>query len=242
MDLNAYTARLQAALASGLPVEGGEEPNTLAEAYEIQRLSGAPHGDAVAGWKVADHPVLGPVAAPIFGPLSKPDGSNWTFRPGLGIEIEVALRLRRDLPRGTYSREAILDAVDQVRLGVEMVGTRLAPGNRNAHAALADRLANAGYVMGAQSGLWPDKAIAGRACRLTLDGELIHDAPADPPKRDALAITAAWLAVAGDRCGGFRAGQFVTTGSLCGVVPVPRPGRAVASLEGFGTVDIMIEA
>jgi 2-keto-4-pentenoate hydratase len=240
MDIAAYAERLIVARQSGLPVAPGPEPTNRAEAFAAQAASAPALGGAIAGWKVADHPELGPVAAPIFASLSKPNGASWALVPGLAVEIEVALRLKRDLPRGEYSREAILDAVDQVRLGVEMVGTRMAPDNRNLYANLADLMANAGYVMGETSGLWQDAPIAGRRCVLSLDGAVIHDAPAAPPALDPLAVTAKWLSHADDACGGFRAGQFITTGSLCGVLPITRRGRAVASLDGFGTAEILI--
>ena len=41
--------------------------------------------------------------------------------------------------------------------------------------------------------------------------------------------------------GGLRAGHIVTTGSVCGVLPVTGPGRYTAEIEGLGTVDLVVE-
>lgn len=240
MTPSAFADALMAARRSGTRLVADTYPTSREHALEIQRLTGEALGGSVGGWKVSDHPELGPIAAPIFAALSKPNGSEWQWAPGLAIEIEVALCLSRDLPPGAYSREDILAAIDDVRLGVEMVGSRLVPDNRNLHAFLADLMANVGYVMGPTPGAWQDAPIPGRRCTLSINGALVHDAPANPPPLDPLAVTAAWLSRGDDRCGGFRAGQFVTTGSVCGILPVNGPGRAVAALEGFGEVEIMI--
>jgi 2-keto-4-pentenoate hydratase len=231
-----FAARLLEARRTGALLDAGPEPTTRAEAFCAQRLVCEAAGATVAGWKIADHPTLGMIAAPIHSVACIDDGMARRLSPRLGVEIEIALRLNRDLPRGVHDRAAILAAIDGYCVGVEFVGARLAEPTRNLYAFLGDDMANAGYVMGGQLGPWRDEPVAGRPCRFTLGDVLLHEAPATPPALDPIAVTIAWLAVADDALGGLRAGQFVTTGSLCGVVPVARRGAAVALLEGFGEV------
>lgn len=232
----AFAARILAARRAGHLVEAGPEPSTRAEAFEAQRRVCEGAGAAVAGWKIAAHPALGMIAAPIHAAACLRDGGAWPLPARLGVEIEIALRLKRDMPRGVHDRAAIVAAIDSCCLGVELVGARLAEPMRNPFAFLGDDMANVGYVMGATSGPWRDAALAGRRCRFTLAGATVHDAPAAPPALDPIDMTIAWLAQADDALGGFRAGQFVTTGSLCGVVPAAERGPAAAQLDGFGEV------
>ncbi|MCZ8260734.1 MAG: hypothetical protein O9333_11465 [Beijerinckiaceae bacterium] len=234
MSVSKFTQRVLAARQSGTLLEPGPEPASLEEAYAVQKLMAEGMRESLAGWKVADHPRLGPIAAPIFAGLSKADGAAWPVEPGLGVEIEIALWLKRDLPPGTYSRTAIAEAVEGYSLGVELVGSRLAQPDRNLFAFLGDLMANRGYVMGAERKPWQDLAVPGRACRFRIDGQLVHDAPAAPPALDPLGATAAWLSRGNDALGGLKAGQFVTTGSVCGIVPVPGRGAAIAEIEGIG--------
>lgn len=232
----AFATRLVEARRAGALLDAGPEPATRAGAFQVQRLVCEALGASVAGWKIADHPTLGMIAAPVHAAACIRAGAAWPHAPRLGVEIEIALALNRDLPRGVYDRAAILAAIEGYCLGVELVGPRLAEPTRNLCAFLGDDMANVGYVMGAELLPWRDKALAGRRCRFSVADALLHDAPAAPPALDPIAVTIAWLAVADDTLGGFRAGQFVTTGSLCGVVPAARRGAAVAELDGFGEV------
>ncbi len=236
--LAAFAARILAARRAGvlLDADADAEPATRADALAAQRLVCEGAGATVAGWKIADHPVLGMIAAPIHAAACIDDGARWPLTPRLGVEIEIALRLKRDLPRGVHDRATVVAAIEDCRLGVELVGARLAEPTRNLFAFLGDDMANVGYVMGAATWPWRDEPIAGRRCRFAIGDGLVFDAPAAPPALDPIAVTIAWLAQADDALGGMRAGQFVTTGSLCGVVPASRHGAARAELAGFGEV------
>ncbi|MCZ8187278.1 MAG: hypothetical protein O9308_12915 [Beijerinckiaceae bacterium] len=240
MSATNFTRRLLDARQTGLLLGPGPEPDSPEEAYAVQRLTCEGLGESVAGWKVADHPRLGPIAAPIFAGMSKVEGGSWPVGPGLGVEIEIALWLKRDLAPGSYTRTMIAEALDGYSLGVEMVGGRLAEPDRNLFAFLGDLMANRGYVMGAERNVWRDLAVPGRTCRFRIDGRILYDAPAAPPALDPLGATAAWLSRGNDALGGLKAGQFVTTGSVCGIVPVPGPGAALAEIEGIGAVQLTL--
>ena len=237
MSVSAFVDQLIDARRRNMPVAPTAEAANHAEAYEVQRLTGERLGVAVAGWKVADHPKIGPIAAPIFANVSLEQGAAWPVAPGLGVEIEVALWLNRDLPQGTHSRETIAAAIDSYAVGVELVGTRLADPQRNLFAFLGDLMSNVGYIMGSRQTPIPDYAVPQRRCLFSIGGQSRHDANCAPPPLDPLAVIAAWLTRADDRLGGLKAGQFVTTGSVCGIIPVKDRGRARAEITGLGAVE-----
>ncbi len=56
------------------------------------------------------------------------------------------------------------------------------------------------------------------------------EVPARHVNVDPLAPLVAYANAPIDFAGGLRAGQIVTTGTLCGVVPLPAPGSVVTSL------------
>jgi 2-keto-4-pentenoate hydratase len=224
---------------SGEPVEAPPVPADLDEAMECQAMVAAGLGHAVVGWKVALAPA-GPVAAPVFGALSFESPARWTWRPGLAVEVEIAAVLCGPLPGSAPSRVAVEAAVGAFRIGVELVRPRLAAGSAAPFPAfLADNLGNAGYVAGTRIDAWRGFALDGRRCRIRLDGRLLHDGPARHPQGDILAPLAAYAARPSDRLGGLRVGQLVTTGSLCGLVPVTGPGHLEAEVEGAGSVTIV---
>jgi 2-keto-4-pentenoate hydratase len=235
-SVTTFVDRILEARRTGVAVDPGAEPQNHAEAYEAQRLTAERLGTGVAGWKVANHPAIGPIAAPIFAALSHGPGAAWPLTPGLGIEIEVALRLARDLPRGDYTRQDIAAAVDGYAVGVELVSTRLTDPQRNPFALLGDLMINAGYVSGPLQEPRAGYELAERRCLLEVAGRTLHDAPCKPPALDPFAIVAIWLTRADDRLGGLKAGQYVTTGSVCGIVPVSARGPARAEIEGLGAV------
>ncbi len=238
MSVTIFVDSILEARRTGVAVDPGAEPANHAEAYEAQRLTAERLGARVAGWKAADHPKIGPVAAPIFAAVSHGAGAAWAVTPGLGVEIEVALRLKRDLPQGNYDRADIAAAVDGYAVGVELVRTRLKDPQRNPFALLGDLMINAGYVMGPIQQPLADYAVPGRRCLFSVEGRTLHDAPCQPPALDPFGLIATWLTRADDRLGGLKAGQYVTTGSVCGIIPVTDRGRARAEIVGLGAVDL----
>lgn len=240
MNISAFAARLVEAHHAHRLLDAGPEPQSLADAYEAQRLIGERLGENVAGWKLAAHPVLGLIAAPIFAGFCIAENGQWPLKRGPGIEIEIALWLGRDLPPGRYSPQAVADAVTGYSAGVEFVAHRLAEPERNLFAFLGGLMANAGYVAADRRQPWTGRTLAGRACRLRIDNAVIYDAPVIPQPLAPLELVAAWLEKAGDALGGFKAGQFVTTGSLCGVIPANAKGKALAEIDGFGSVSFSL--
>ena len=216
-------------------------PETLAQALTTQRAVMDRLSEAVGGWKVNAHAEVGGVAAPIFAGVSKIAPTTWPFAERLAVEVEIAVRLKHDLPPGTYSREDIIAAIESMSLGLEMCISRLPAGHNASYwVNFSDNLANEGYVISKASMPVATVDYAALPCVITLDGETLYNAPAKHPTNDLLLPVLAYANAQSDVVGGLKAGQFITTGSLCGMVPVPRKGTLHVSLGYFGEVTLPV--
>jgi 2-keto-4-pentenoate hydratase len=235
-------ARLVEARKSGAQValDPALAPADIEAAMAVQAEVARRLGETVGGWKVAIAEGR-PVAAPLFASLVGPSGTTRSFGPALaGLEVEVAVRLARDVPAGA-GRDAVLAAVDQVLVGIEIVESRWRDRTGAPFAAnVADNMANGYYVTGDRRGPEALRDLSGLQCRLTLDEETLFEGPAEHGSGDPLVPLVAYAAAPYDGLGGFRAGQIVTTGTLCGLVPVPRPGRVRAVLSGLGEASLTL--
>lgn len=235
--MGAFAEALALARREGRLIDEAPPLSGRAEAMSVQAQALAANAEGRAGWKVAIHPVQGPVAAPLPSGLTRPGGSAFVLPQDVSVEIEIAVRLARDLPEGEHSRRAVADAVDGMCLGVELVGTRLAGGSDPFLPFLADSLANVAYVVGTMREPVEDEP-AGRPCRAALDGVVFFDGPTELGHGDPLQVLVDALRVPGVVPGGFRAGEIVTTGSRCGVLKPPgQAGLLRCSIEGWGMVE-----
>lgn len=217
-------------------------PADLAGAIAAQDAVMRGLGATPGGWKVASNKDFGPIGAPMYAATMQEGPGNWTLAPGLMLEIEIAVRLARDLPPGSYSREEIVGAIESMSVGIEVVRSRLAIGNAAPFLAFfADSLANEGYVIGKTRLPWAEVDLAVRRCIARRDGTVIHDALCTYPFGEPLAPLTGFASVQKGGMGGLRAGQIITTGSVCGVLPVTGPGRYTAEIEGVGAVDLVVE-
>jgi len=225
---------------SGAPIDGLGEvsaPADNAAALAVQAAVARSLGESVAGWKIGSSPA-GAFAAPLFSrllyesPASRPLGRNGI----LGIEVEVALRLGRDLVEAEPA-EALLAAAESVLAGIEIVESRFRDQPSLPFTAhLADNLANGGYVTGGSVPGGAPIDLAGLRCRVEIDGAVVFDAIQAHPQGDPLVPLAAWAAAPAHPLGTARAGQIVTLGTLCGLLPVAGPCRIRASVENIGSV------
>jgi 2-keto-4-pentenoate hydratase len=236
--LLAARMRGQALDSSALP------PATPAEAFGVQGEISRRLGASTPGWKVAIGPENLPLAAPMFGPMLDPGISYApTMSDKVGVEIELAIQLATDLqsrPEKPYSRAEILNAIKGVYLGVEFVETRLAP-QPPVLLHLADNMAHGAYVVGPALSLDALEHVSTLRCVLRKDGEAVYDKPAVHANIDPLAPVIAYATQSGDTLGGFKAGQIITTGSLCGAIWVDTPGEFVAEIPGLGSVAFKLD-
>jgi 2-keto-4-pentenoate hydratase len=234
------------------PLGAPNKPASISDAYDIQQryvaLLREKHGEPV-GYKVGltsaamqafcgiDHPIAGVVLA------SRVHESSASVRRAdfgrLGLEFEIAVRLKSDVPvaDGPCTAAMIAPHIDGVCAAIEIVDDRSADySNLDVLSLVADNSWNAGIVLSKFSTKWPDlEAVLGRASK---DGVAIGEGHG----RDILGHpfnSAAWLATQLNSRGvGLKAGEVVMTGSVMKTV-FPEAGAGYRfELGGIGIVEV----
>jgi len=219
-------------------------PLDRAGAYAVQDATLSAMGPA-GGWKVgAGGPALEPACAPLPARGIKATGATlfgapWKLR---GIEVEVALRLGRDLiPESGESGVAMLQgAVDAVLPVIEVVETRLADWRgSDPLSQLADLQSHGALIVGAASSMAPaDLDLRMLQAYLAFDRQPVASTRGANPAGDIWRLLGwlAWHCV--QRGQPLRAGQVVTTGSCTGLLFAPEGAHVQAHLDGIGMVEL----
>jgi 2-keto-4-pentenoate hydratase len=229
--------------AAPIPHTAALPPDTAA-AYAVQDATLAAIGP-IAGWKVG---AKGPDSEPNCAPLPAQGvaasgaallGPPWRMR---GIEVEVAVRLGRDLvaPDREPQADEIRAAIDAVLPAIEVVESRLAHWRESAPLAqLADLGTHGGLVLGAPSAIDP-KELDLRTVQayLAFDGQPVVSARGANAAADIWRLLG-WLARHCTQRGQpLRAGQVITTGSCSGLLFAPEGAHVQAQVEGIGLVEL----
>ncbi len=216
-----------------------------AEAYAIQEAVASALGP-VGAWKVgAPSPEAEPARAPILAEAihASPARLPAAAFHHIGIEVEIAYRLGRDLPprEAPYDRTEVEAAIEAILPTVEIVDTRLAdPEAMGPLWKLADNQLNGGLVLGEPLASWRAVDPMTQPVRLQVDGALVHEGRGGNSAGDPMRLLV-WLANAcGSHCGGLRRGQVVTTGTLTGLRFVAPGAEIRASLPGLGEVALSL--
>jgi 2-keto-4-pentenoate hydratase len=226
----------------GVPVPAQDVlPADLAAAYAVQDATVAALG-GVVGWKVgAPSTAVLPQCAPLpAGALHACGcvlrGASWRLR---GIEVEVALRLGRDLVvESTPSVRDLQAAVEAVLPAMEVVETRLADWRGSPPLAqVADLQTHGALVLGEAAAVAPQAVdLRQLLAYLAFDGQPVASTRGAHPHGDLWALLG-WLAVHCTQRGQpLRAGQVVTTGSCSGLLFAPAGAQVEAHLDGLGRV------
>ncbi|CAM5769208.1 hypothetical protein [Bosea minatitlanensis] len=217
-------------------------PASLAEGLAIARAINRGAGLEDRGWKVGIAEDGTPIAGLMPGPWLAP-GSVYEGAIGaeIRVEIELGLRLSRDVPLRPgqpWSRAELLACCDKAFLGIEIVESRLAnwSGNVAMPLWLADAMGHGGYFVGPDLDIKVLDDLTGLGCFISLNGVTIYDQPAVHGNGDPMTPFLAWANRAEEGLGPLRAGQLVTTGSLCGGVLSPGQGEIVTRLSPLATV------
>ncbi|MFI5014629.1 MAG: 2-keto-4-pentenoate hydratase [Hyphomicrobiales bacterium] len=222
-------------------------PASVAEAMRAQEMVAEATGASVAGWKVGYTPEEVPVAGPLFGNAVYRNGAAPRLGPSgkSGIEVEIALRLGRDLPPRPgrpYSRAEILDASQAMLAGVEIVETRFpSPPKPPFLTLLADNISNGGYICGPDIRDFRKLDLERLRCRLSVDGRVVHEGVGGHAKGDPLIPVIDYASRPCDLLGGLKAGQVVTTGTLSGCPYFEGACRIAAEIDGLGSVAFEIK-
>lgn len=235
-------------LPGGLPVDE-------AAAYAIQRGAVDAYGGKRVGYKIGatspeaqallrtDHPFK----APLFLTDCHDNGVSFS-EPGygvIGLEPEFALRLGRDLPAraAPYHLTEVRDAVAAVHPAFEIIGIRL-PSElfKNAIVVTADFGANVGFVSGKGVSHWQRHDLSAIPVRVNIDGAEVAAGSGEKVMGhplNALLWLANDLSSEGE---GLSAGDWISTGTCAGIVPITPGQRAVADFGSFGKVSLTITA
>lgn len=209
-------------------------PLDHAAAMAVQAEVTGALGESVGGWKVGIGGDGIPFAAPLYSGALIASPARVPLGDYVLIEMEIAFRLKRDLPPGDYARDAILAACDQVVAGIEVLRGRFGePPAVPFLAFLADNGANLAYVIGGAAGALRTLDLTALPCRLAIGGKVVHDGVGHP-HGDPIEPIRRYLAKSNDRLGGLRAGQIVTTGSLNTPVRVETPALVEVDIGGVG--------
>lgn len=236
-------ARARGVMLKSLPQ--GCEPADFVEAYAIQDAVSEGLGP-VGGWKVgAKEPGAEPTCAPM--PTAAIYASGFVmpaYTAGqCGIECEIAVCMKDDLPpRGRpYTHDEVLAAIGTVHPAFEIVTYRLATHAHQSRVILAaDAFGNGAFVYGDGRADLVGMDQTQQRALLDVDGERWVEKVGGNPAGDVFRLVT-WLANhVAMRCGGLRAGQFVTTGSCTGMLFVDGGEALRADFPGFGVVEMTI--
>lgn len=201
-------------------------------AFDVQRRVMSLLGETPGLYKTAVAPDGLGTVAPIYRSRFGQSGAfELPHANVIGLEVEIGLVLDRDLDEATAQRDEleIIEAIDYYFLGVEICGTRFT--DRAAagyNGGLADGMSHHGYVMN------PEHRELGAEfhnfdVELEFGGTRIHSAPARHSFGTVLTSFIAYAKKQQPHCP-LRAGTIITTGSLCGLVPVAGTGHVVGRL------------
>ena len=215
------------------------EPGTPADAFAVQRETLALNGWLTGGYKVAIRPDGSSVSAPMAHITHASESGTAGFeRPAVdALEVEICFVLGKDLPppgSEPYTRDTLLGFASGIYSGVEFLGHRLEDGSRApALLFLADRLGNAGYILGEELPAEVLEPGQDSPLVITINGDTVFPGPGKHPNGDPVAP---FLAFANALTEPVPKGRIITTGSLCGAIPIPE--RAAIAISGFTTLTV----
>ncbi|WP_275786653.1 2-keto-4-pentenoate hydratase [Pararhizobium gei] len=227
---------------SGVRLASGTlfQPRSAIEAVTVQNETLALNGWLPAGYKIAIRPDGTSVSAPMAHITVSDGGGTAQFeRPAIdALEVEICFSLADDLPPAgdqPYTRETLKPYIGDIHSGVEFLGHRLDNGNTSpALLFLADRLGNTGYVVGETLGREVLEPGLSLPLTVTLNGDVVFEGPGKHPNNDPLAP---FVAFANALTAVVPKGCIITTGSLCGAIPMA-PGHSKIAVTGFTTLTL----
>lgn len=217
--------------AYGLPDYPGTAPDTLAQAYAIQRNAISLWGEPVAGWKVGRiNPPLDTklganrLAGPIFPSAvveASPPPVMPVFADGFAAaEAEFLLRIGTapDPAKTDYTLEEATALIDAVHVGFEIASSPHPGINTGGPTVtVSDFGNNYGLVVGPEVAGWRDQSFLKWPISLSIDGIEVGNAKAED-MLDGPFGAAAFLFGLSARLGiALTPGQWISSGAVTGV-------------------------
>lgn len=254
-ETHAAAALLVAARRDRQPVRGlpeGLRPSGMDDALAIQEACTAGRGMATAGWKIGctapESMVLlgtdGPFPGRVFAPclFDSPVALSARDYPMMGIEVEFAFRLGRDLPPRTapYSAEDVGAAADALYPAIEVVSCALDGWlDHGVETIVADNGAHGALVLGAPVPDWRRRDLVAHEVSLAFDGAPIASGRGAAVLGHPLTALA-WLANHLSARGlTLTAGEVVTTGTMTNFNPASPNAEVLADFGDMGQVRLV---
>jgi len=244
--------RLKRGVVRPLPVSIAPrtEADGAAAQFALARLMGA---DPCAGFKIGatgkrmqeylglSGPAAGFMeAATVF----RGDGAvrfSDCIKPG--VECEVAVRLARDLPPGSYTKDSVAGAVGEFVAGIEVVENRYDDlKTLGTPTLIADQVYHVAAVLGDQGGVdWRALKLDALRGRILIDG-VERDAGVTGDLMGHPFACLAFLASSSVAAafGGLKAGQCVLLGSVTPPVWLDAPADVTVAFEGLPAVTVRL--
>ena len=229
---------------------GAAAPQTEAGAFAVQAEVLRRLGTRAGGWKCAAPPGKPTSAAMLDaafirpGPLHWPMGGPVPAGGQIGIETEIAFRLGRGFPKRDtpYTLAEIQDGIEAAFPAIEMVTSRYIDTSKvTMNEAMADSIAHAGLVLGAEVPGWRAMDLKSLVVKQTCGGVVQVEKVGGNPSGDPF-TPLLWLANYLPGVGlALEAGQVVTTGSCTGLIYVDGRQRVTGGFAGFGEVVVELD-
>jgi 2-keto-4-pentenoate hydratase len=225
---------------------GAAAPQTEAGAFAVQAEILKRLGTRIGGWKCAAPPGKPTSAAMLDAAFIRPAPLHWPVPAGgqIGIETEIAFRLGRGFPKrdAPYTLAEIQDGIEAAFPAVEMVASRYIDTSKvTMNEAMADSIAHAGLVLGAEVPGWRDMDLKTLVVKQTCGGTVQVEKVGGNPSGDPF-TPLVWLANYLPSVGlALEAGHVVTTGSCTGLLYVDGHQRVTGGFAGFGEVVVDLD-
>jgi 2-keto-4-pentenoate hydratase len=228
-------ARRERSLLPALPEAA--QPQSFADAVAVQDRTVALLGETISGYKIAGTDSTSVMWGAVLGSrvFTSPARVEAALVPLLGVEVEIAFRLDRDIAADDldWTKARFDEAATALPL-IEIVDTRFTSytGTPPLHRA-GDFMSNGGIVCGAPLAGWRSINLEKLAIRLSFSGQIVADVvgghAAGDPRLPALAFLNAPL-----RARMLPRGTILTTGTYTGLL-YAKPGDVVeADVGPFG--------
>ena len=238
-----------------LPEYPGERPSDLRSAYVIQDAALADWNRPVGGWKVgkinppmSDELGANRLVGPVFADTVQREGQDSAqfpiFAGGFAaIEAEFMLRLAPQEGPLPATREAAMDWVDEVRIGLEVASSPYAAINVDGPCVtVSDHGNNAGLLLGACVDRTEWDRLDDIAVSLEIDGREVGRASTATMLDGPFGAAAFLLRNLSDRGIAPQPGWWVSSGAITGVHEIAPGQRAIARFAGVGQTEAVMQA
>lgn len=236
--MNKYSEIILRSYEDGTPIENEKFRDiTFSQAVRTQQEVLEARGWVPSGFKVLvrSNDGLWAVAPMVAEACIQSDQILKRVGAGLlGFEVELAVVLKHDitLEMARLGIEGVLPAIDHAMFGLEILQTRFddhAAAGPNAQ--LADNLNNGGYVFGAEA--WTGGLnVDGLELQVLVNEESVFEGHAKYAFSHPLHPIVQFALLGSDPLGVLKAGSVITTGALCGVLPLSDRSRISVTVAG----------